>query len=135
VTAARSILCQQTCWPRDPAGRHPGCGRYDQQQANLLARKDNPMSQIRPERKAAKAKVIKDSAVKANDTGSPEVQIAILTERINYLTEHFKTHKKDNHSRRGLLKMVGLRRQLLDYVKGKDEKRYQTIIEKHGIRR
>jgi small subunit ribosomal protein S15 len=90
-----------------------------------------PMS-ISPERKSA---LIKENATKANDTGSPEVQIAILTERINYLTEHFKTHKKDNHSRRGLLKMVSLRRQLLDYVKRKNEKRYQGIIEKLGIRR
>lgn len=71
----------------------------------------------------------------ANDTGSPEVQVAILTERINGLTEHFKTHKKDNHSRRGLLKMVSQRRQLLDYVKRKDQARYQKIIEKLGIRR
>ena len=93
------------------------------------------MSEIRPERKAAKAEVIKASATKANDTGSPEVQIALLTDRINHLTEHFKTHKKDNHSRRGLLKMVSRRRHLLDYVKGKDEKRYQGIIEKLGIRR
>lgn len=82
-----------------------------------------------------KAKLIKDNATKANDTGSPEVQIAILTERINGLTEHFKAHKKDNHSRRGLLKMVGLRRQLLDYVKRKDQERYQKIIEKLGLRR
>jgi small subunit ribosomal protein S15 len=93
------------------------------------------MSLIAPERKAAKAAVIKDNATKANDTGSPEVQVAILTERITHLTEHFKTHKKDNHSRRGLLKMVSLRRQLLDYVKRKDEARYQKIIEKNGIRR
>lgn len=97
--------------------------------------KGPPMSDIRPERKAAKAEVIKSNATKANDTGSPEVQIAILTERINYLTDHFKMHKKDNHSRRGLLKMVGQRRQLLDYVKGKDEARYLKIIEKLGIRR
>ena len=81
------------------------------------------------------ALAIKDNATKPNDTGSPEVQIAILTERINYLTEHFKIHKKDNHSRRGLLKMVSARRSLLDYVRGKDQKRYQTIIEKLGIRR
>ncbi len=87
---------------------------------------------ISPERKSA---VIKDNATKGNDTGSPEVQIAILTERINHLTEHFKLHKKDNHSRRGLLKMVSLRRQLLDYVKRKNEQRYQTIIDKLGIRR
>jgi small subunit ribosomal protein S15 len=84
------------------------------------------------ERKTA---LIKDNATKVNDTGSPEVQIAILTERITYLTEHFKVHKKDNHSRRGLLKMVSQRRQLLDYVKRKNEQRYQSIIEKLGIRR
>jgi small subunit ribosomal protein S15 len=69
------------------------------------------------------------------DTGSCEVQIALLTERILYLTEHFKTHAKDNHSRRGLLKMVSARRSLLDYVKGKDEARYRTLIERLGIRR
>ena len=69
------------------------------------------------------------------DTGSPEVQIAILTERITYLTEHFKTHKKDFHSRRGLLKLVGQRRRLLDYLKRKEVERYRTIIEKLGIRR
>ena len=82
-----------------------------------------------------KQSLIKEHATKPNDTGSPEVQIAILTERINGLTDHFKSHKKDNHSRRGLLKMVSQRRSLLDYVKGKDAKRYQTIIERLGIRR
>jgi small subunit ribosomal protein S15 len=82
-----------------------------------------------------KAELIKENATGAGDTGSPEVQIAILTERITNLTEHFKSHKKDNHSRRGLLKMVSQRRQLLDYVKGKDEARYQSIIQKLGIRR
>lgn len=82
-----------------------------------------------------KSDLIKDNATKDGDTGSPEVQIAILTERINNLTEHFKVHKKDNHSRRGLLKMVSQRRQLLDYVKKKDEPRYQSIIRKLGIRR
>ena len=87
---------------------------------------------IAPERKT---ELVKEYATKDGDTGSPEVQIAILTTRITNLTEHFKTHKKDNHSRRGLLKMVSLRRQLLDYVKRKDVKRYQTIIEKLGIRR
>lgn len=87
---------------------------------------------VTAERKTA---LIKDNATKSGDTGSPEVQIAILTERITNLTEHFKTHKKDNHSRRGLLKMVSLRRQLLDYVKRKDESRYQGIIKKLGIRR
>ena len=70
-----------------------------------------------------------------SDTGSPEVQIALLTERITYLTEHFKVHKKDHHSRRGLLKMVGQRRRLLDYVKKKDVERYKSIIERLGIRR
>ena len=82
-----------------------------------------------------KAEVIKANATKANDTGSPEVQVAILSERINQLTEHFKTHAKDNHSRRGLLKMVSTRRSLLDYLKKTDEKRYKTLIEKLGIRR
>jgi small subunit ribosomal protein S15 len=82
-----------------------------------------------------KQELIKENAVKANDTGSPEVQIAILTQRIKTLTEHFKTHKKDNHSRRGLLKMVSRRRRLLDYVRSKDEERYKSIITRHGIRR
>ncbi|HEY4743163.1 MAG TPA: 30S ribosomal protein S15 [Desulfuromonadaceae bacterium] len=70
-----------------------------------------------------------------SDTGSPEVQIAILTERITYLTEHFKIHKKDHHSRRGLLKLVGQRRRLLDYLKGKELDRYKKVIERLGIRR
>ncbi len=70
-----------------------------------------------------------------SDTGSPEVQIAILSQKITYLTEHFKVHKKDHHSRRGLLKMVSKRRRLLDYLKSKDINRYQTMIERLGIRR
>ena len=82
-----------------------------------------------------KAELIKSYAVKAGDTGSPEVQVAILSERITNLTEHFKTHVKDNHSRRGLLKLVSQRRQLLDYLKRTDEGRYKTLIEKLGIRR
>ena len=82
-----------------------------------------------------KAELIKTYATKAGDTGSPEVQVAILSERITNLTEHFKTHVKDNHSRRGLLKMVSQRRQLLDYLKRIDEARYKSIIEKLGIRR
>ena len=82
-----------------------------------------------------KAKVMKDFATKEGDTGSPEVQVAILTSRITTLTEHFKSHKKDNHSRRGLLKMVALRRKLLDYVKAKDESRYHDLIKRLGIRR
>jgi small subunit ribosomal protein S15 len=87
---------------------------------------------ITPDRKAA---VVKDFATKADDTGSPEVQVAILTERIANLTEHFKTHKKDVHSRRGLLAMVSRRRKLLDYVKSRDEPRYKSLIERLGIRR
>lgn len=87
---------------------------------------------ITAERKQA---LIKDHARTKGDTGSPEVQIAILSERINALTEHFKTHKKDNHSRQGLLKMVSQRRRLLDYMKGRDAARYQAIIEKLGLRR
>ncbi|CEG09913.1 30S ribosomal protein S15 [[Pseudomonas] carboxydohydrogena] len=82
-----------------------------------------------------KAEVIKTNAKKAGDTGSPEVQVAILSERIANLTEHFKTHSKDNHSRRGLLKLVSTRRSLLDYVKKKDEARYKALLEKHNIRR
>ena len=82
-----------------------------------------------------KEQLIKDYATKAGDTGSPEVQVAILTSRINTLTEHFKVHGKDNHSRRGLLKMVSQRRKLLDYVKKKDESRYQSLIGRLGIRR
>ncbi len=87
---------------------------------------------ITAERKAA---LIKEYAIVEGDTGSPEVQVAILTERINNLTDHFKDHKKDNHSRRGLLAMVSSRRSLLDYVKGKDEARYTKLIGALGIRR
>jgi len=82
-----------------------------------------------------KARILKEFAIKEGDTGSPEVQVAILSSRIATLTEHFKTHKKDNHSRRGLLKMVALRRKLLDYVKGKDETRYTDLIKRLGLRR
>jgi small subunit ribosomal protein S15 len=82
-----------------------------------------------------KQRLMKEFATKEGDTGSPEVQVAILTSRITTLTEHFKTHKKDNHSRRGLLMMVAQRRKLLDYLKGKDEGRYQDLIKKLGIRR
>ena len=82
-----------------------------------------------------KQEIIKVHKLHDTDTGSPEVQIAILTERILYLTEHFKVHKKDHHSRRGLLKIVGQRRGLLDYLKKKDVDRYKAIIEKLGIRR
>ncbi|WP_421696299.1 30S ribosomal protein S15 [Aestuariivirga sp.] len=85
-----------------------------------------------PERKVA---LVQEYATKPGDTGSPEVQVAILTERINYLTGHFKTHKKDNHSRRGLLTMVSKRRSLLDYLKRIDDQRYQTLIKRLEIRR
>ena len=87
---------------------------------------------ITAERKTA---LIAEFATAPGDTGSPEVQVAVLTERIVNLTGHFKTHTKDNHSRRGLLKLVSQRRQLLDYVKRKDEARYKAIIERLGIRR
>jgi small subunit ribosomal protein S15 len=87
---------------------------------------------ITAERKSA---LITEYATTKGDTGSPEVQVAVLTERIANLTEHFKTHKKDNHSRRGLLKLVSQRRRLLDYVKSKDESRYRGLIERLGIRR
>ena len=82
-----------------------------------------------------KKEVITDYAIKANDTGSPEVQVAVLSERIANLTEHFKTHAKDNHSRRGLIRMVSTRRRLLDYVKSVDQKRYEALIAKLGLRR
>jgi small subunit ribosomal protein S15 len=82
-----------------------------------------------------KAEIVKSYGIKSGDTGSPEVQVAILSERITSLTEHFKTHVKDNHSRRGLLKLVSQRRQLLDYLKRADETRYKTLIDKLGIRR
>jgi small subunit ribosomal protein S15 len=87
---------------------------------------------ITAERKQA---LIKENARGKDDTGSPEVQVAILSERIANLTEHFKTHKKDNHSRRGLLKLVSQRRRLLDYLKDRDEKRYAALIERLNLRR
>jgi len=82
-----------------------------------------------------KQRIMKEYATKEGDTGSPEVQVAIITSRITTLTEHFKTHKKDNHSRRGLLKLVAQRRKLLDYLKGLEEARYQDLIKRLGIRR
>ena len=82
-----------------------------------------------------KQELIKEFAQGEGDTGSPEVQVAILTERITNLTDHFKTHGKDNHSRSGLLKMVSQRRRLLDYVKGKEQARYEALIKRLGIRR
>ncbi len=85
--------------------------------------------------KERKQEIINAFKTHENDTGSPEVQVAILTERINYLTEHFKVHKKDHHSRRGLLKMVAQRRKLLDYLKRTDVNRYEKLIERLGIRK
>lgn len=82
-----------------------------------------------------KTRLMKEFGTKEGDTGSPEVQVAVLTSRITTLTEHFKTHKKDNHSRRGLLKLVAQRRKLLDYTRGKDEARYRDLIKRLGIRR
>ena len=87
---------------------------------------------VHPERKAALVSQFKQHE---KDTGSPEVQVAILSERISYLTEHFKTHAKDHHSRRGLLKLVGQRRRLLDYLKSKDTERYAELIKRLGIRK
>ncbi len=83
----------------------------------------------------AKQALIESARTHETDTGSPEVQIGLLTQRIVYLTEHFKTHKKDHHSRRGLLKLVGRRRRLLDYLKNKDVERYKKVLTAHGIRK
>ena len=85
--------------------------------------------------KNQKETIIKDYQLKEGDTGSPEVQVALLTARINDLNEHLKEHKKDHHSRRGLLKMVGQRRNLLNYLKGKDIKRYRTLLQRLGLRK
>ena len=85
--------------------------------------------------KDRKTDIIGNYRTHDSDTGSPEVQVALLSERISYLTEHFKSHAKDHHSRRGLLKLVGQRRRLLDYVKGKDTDRYRGLIERLGIRK
>ena len=85
--------------------------------------------------KERKSEIIDSYRTHDSDTGSPEVQVAILSERIRYLTEHFKTHAKDHHSRRGLLKLVGQRRRLLDYLKGKDTERYADLIKRLGIRK
>jgi len=87
---------------------------------------------ITPERKQ---ELMKEYGANANDTGSPEVQVAVLSERINNLTDHFKSHVKDNHSRRGLIRLVSTRRRLLDYIKAKDTKRYETLIGRLGLRR
>ncbi len=106
----------------------PGRARDDTSQGVEEA-KEMPLAKER------KSEVIEKFRTHGTDTGSPEVQVAILTERITYLTSHFKTHKKDHHSRRGLLKLVGQRRRLLDYLKEKDINRYRTIIQDLGLRR
>jgi small subunit ribosomal protein S15 len=126
ANVARDLRC-------DRPGRHPGSAAFQTMRLASAGRrfKDIPMS-ITAERKSA---LINQYGAKVGDTGSPEVQVAILTERITNLTGHFKTHVKDNHSRRGLLKMVSQRRTLLDYVKKQDENRYKTLIERLGIRR
>jgi len=102
-----------------------GTGRW----VYILKEKENMIDQ------AKKADIIKDYQLKEGDTGSPEVQVAILTFRINDLNEHLKIHKKDHHSRRGLLKMVGQRRNLLNYLKGSDLERYRSLIARLGLRK
>ena len=129
ISRLRSIFRRARLKPRDLAGRHPGLWPLCLE--NPLKRKGSPDVDHR----RAQASAHKEYATKPDDTGSPEVQVAILTERISNLTEHFKTHAKDNHSRRGLLKLVSQRRQLLDYVKTRDEPRYRGLIERLGIRR
>jgi small subunit ribosomal protein S15 len=121
---ASPAVCRALHGPRWTTSR-PWATRF------LQIERKNTMS-IAAERKQA---LLKEFATGKSDTGSPEVQVAILSERIKNLTEHFKGHVKDNHSRRGLLKMVALRRSLLDYLKKKDEARYTTLIEKLGLRR
>jgi small subunit ribosomal protein S15 len=123
-------------WPRIRAG---DASRADAPRALL---DDIPACAMNPEKETPmsitaeeKQQLLQEFATKEGDTGSPEVQVAILTKRISSLTEHFKTHKKDNHSRRGLLKLVAQRRKLLDYLRGKDEGRYQDLIKRLGIRR
>lgn len=111
---------------KEAAEKKPATSRKKEAAATAAA------AALTPKTKQA---MIKEFATAANDTGSPEVQVAILTNRINELTEHMKTHKKDFHSRRGLIIMVGKRRRLLDYLKRKDEKRYITLIDKLGIRK
>jgi small subunit ribosomal protein S15 len=110
---------------------HGPCWTTSRLAPSTLEIKETPMSITAED----KAKVIKDYGNKEGDTGSPEVQVAILSSRIATLTEHFKIHKKDNHGRRGLLKMVALRRKLLDYVKSKDDARYQDLIKRLSLRR
>jgi len=116
------------CWTTSRLWRR----KTSRQVTNLAVQNQGYPMSITAERKA---ELMKEYATKDGDTGSPEVQVAILSERIANLTEHFKGHKKDNHSRRGLLKMVSQRRRLLDYVKGVEEERYQSLIKRLGLRR
>lgn len=132
------LLVMDRIAPEDPggiavpvAGARPVVARVNRTHGPTRVEFDVPMS-ITAERKQ---ELIKDFAPREGDTGSPEVQVAILTERISNLTEHLKVHKKDTHSRRGLLMMVGQRRQLLDYVKKRDRSRYETLIGRLGIRK
>jgi small subunit ribosomal protein S15 len=119
----------QRSWPRrQTPGSH---GNISARGFDQELRKEREVTLL-PEKKKA---IIEGNKRHAKDTGSPEVQVAILSERINYLTEHFKTHMKDHHSRRGLLKMVGQRRHLLDYLKEKDVERYRSLIQKLKIRK
>ena len=109
---------------------HDSDGAYGKEQHEVLLQKERKM--ITKEKKTA---IIQEYATKEGDTGSPEVQVAILTTRINELNEHLKSHKKDFHSRRGLLKMVGKRRNLLNYLKEKDIERYRSLIQRLGLRK
>jgi small subunit ribosomal protein S15 len=115
-------------WPFQPLAQvenqdlHPWGGRSALQENEMIA-------------SSIKAAVVKDNARQAGDTGSPEVQVALLTARINELTPHFKTHAKDHHGRRGLLRMVSRRRKLLDYLKSRDADRYSALITKLGLRK
>jgi small subunit ribosomal protein S15 len=126
----RRIAADRAAWPTPPTVLDDIPARAGGEPAQ--PRSKEPWMSITP---ARKEELIKEYATKEGDTGSPEVQVAILTERISNLTEHFKDHKKDNHSRRGLLKMVSQRRKLLDYVKDRNEPRYRDLIQRLGIRR
>jgi len=109
---------------------HDGCSSSARRKSNIPEQEIHHMIAA-----SIKAEVVKDNARAANDTGSPEVQVALLTARINELTPHFKTHAKDHHGRRGLLRMVSRRRKLLDYLKSKDAERYTALIAKLGLRK
>jgi small subunit ribosomal protein S15 len=125
VTVATSIDHRQGhSWLNGGSVRRGGAGVWAVRGGNDVA-----LSKDR------KTDIIGSYKTHTSDTGSPEVQVALLSERINYLTEHFKTHAKDHHSRRGLLKLVGQRRRLLDYLKGKDTDRYSDLIKRLGIRK